>query len=183
MKKVIKLKESDLQRIVKRVLSEQELPKPIMKLFVKEYTLSYYLEQTNNDSFDKDGFYQIQYKDGGKITKVENYYDGGKEDANRNNFVDSKYNSDNSIGFSFWKKIEPNNTGNLDFTLTNDESGKIVAMTQEKKYGGKHMVSSKGSEYITSVLNAICFVENLAKGNYTINNSIDNTNKLKITVV
>ena len=180
--KVVKLTESDLQRIVKRVLTEEELPKPKMTLSGKEYALSYYLNQTKKSSFDKDGFYQVQYKDGGKITSVENYYEGGKEDSERNDFVDSKYASDNSIGFFFWKKIEPNNTGNLDFTLTNDDSGEIVAMSQEKKYGGKTIVSSEGTEYITSVLHTLCFVENIAQGNYTINNSIDNINKLKITV-
>ena len=44
------------------------------------------------------------------------------------------------------------------------------------------MVSSEGTEYITSVLHTLCFVENITKGNYTITNSIDKINKLKITV-
>ena len=167
----------NMRRFGTKNLNEEELSKPKMTLSGKEYALSYYLNQTKKSSFDKDGFYQVQYKDGGKITEVENYYKGGKEDSERNNFVDSKYVSDNSIGFFFWKKIEPNNTGNLDFTLTNDDSGEIVAISQEKKYGGKHMVSNQGTEYITSVLHTLCFVENIAKGNYTITNSIDNINK------
>ena len=184
MGRIEKMKRLIIEQANKRILNEEELPKPKMTLSGKEYALSYYLKQTNTkeEDFKKDGFYQVQYKDGGKITKVENYYNGGHEDSERNDFVDSKYVSDNSIGFFFWKKIEPNNTGNLDFTLTNDDSGEIVAMSQEKKYGGKHMVSSEGTEYITSVLHTLCFVENITKGNYTITNSIDKINKLKITV-
>tara|TARA_R100000657_G_C4679316_1_gene126839 strand:+ start:1722 stop:2438 length:717 start_codon:yes stop_codon:yes gene_type:complete len=125
--KVIKLNESDLQRIVKRVLTEQE---------TKKMSFMGATPMIKNDWDSGNGFFAITYEKNGIVNSVKNFWDGGSAESQRNSFSGAEKigisgnggSLDNSISFGYVTTVKAGNKLNLTFNASSN-SGNVSSQT------------------------------------------------------
>ena len=163
--KVINLTESDLQRIVKRVLKENEENNKPTDVKVQHG------ETTHWKLSDTDGFNSL--KIGNNITDNENHYKNTES-----NKVYGKI-EDNSIEFEFDSRVSDGSKVTdvkLEFTEIQKHNKsnwyEVMLNVTYKNSGVRTLSSSRTNIKIT----------NLPKGRYVLQNNINNTNWLIFTV-
>jgi hypothetical protein len=163
MKKIERITENDLTRIVKRVLNEGEFKPTDVK--------ATYEETTHWKLSDTDGFNNL--KIGNNISDTENHYKGGKSNKTFGSVMD------NSIEFDFDSRVADGSSVTdvkVEFTnIWNNQNGNV--------YEVKLIVTYKNSGVRTlGSARTNITISNLPKGNYQLSNSIDNNNWLSFNV-
>lgn len=126
-KRIIKLKESDLQKIVKRVLNEQE---------TKKMSFMGATPMIKNDWDSGNGFFAITYEKNGIINSVKNSWNGGSVESQRNSFSSAEKigisgnggSLDNSISFGYVTTVKSGNALSLTFNASSN-SGNVSSQT------------------------------------------------------
>jgi len=161
--KVIRLKESDIQRMVKRVLNEGKFKPSDVKVTHKE--------TTHWKLSDTDGFNNL--KIGNNISNNENHYKGGESNKVFGRVID------NSIQFDFDGRVS-------DGSNVTDVKVKFTDIRETQKgniYSVELIVTYKnsGARSLSSARTNIT-ISNLPKGYYQLSNNIDDNNWLSFNV-
>jgi len=155
MKRIVRLTERDLSRIVKRVIMEQEtFGATIME--TKVY------DNTNNGDYGE-GVFGVTIGD--SISDIENYWGGGTSNSSE------KGGSGNEIIFSFVKIITGKNSGKTMSVILNGKDIIKIPLSNDKGVDEK-------SYYVVNKIQ----IKGSPKGDNMITFSIDNsqTNSLSI---
>ena len=156
MKKIIRLTESDLARIVRRVINEQQ-EKPI---------LGKWTSTLPDDKEHGQGFYHIRINSDDNITSIINKWDGGQQESDKKELADDEPKENNTIGATFWFKRATPNQKTLTINITGT-SGSLKLNCNIKD----------------ELLNGYAFYfTNLSIGTYTITTSNSSTDSLTVVV-
>ncbi len=146
--KVIKLNESELHRIVKRVLTEQE---------TKKMSFMGATPMIKNDWDAGNGFFAISYEKNGIINSVKNSWNGGSGESQRNPFNSAEKmgisgnggSLDNSISFGYVTTVKAGNALSLTFNASSN-SGYVLPLSinvSSQTYSYRDRASDKDTIY------------------------------------
>ena len=159
MKKVVRLTESDLIKIVKRVINEQS--SLIKGSVFKKITKPDWTEEKDGDG----GFAVSRVSDDTNVTSILNKYSGGEVQSKKNSLNEFDPKTSNTYGAVYWIKGKPNEKFSI--TINGDNVSYKIDVTIETEMWTGYAF------YFT----------NIPVGTYTIQATNDNINRLTITIV
>ena len=180
MKRIIKLTESDLTRIVKRVVMERETYKGMSFMGATP--------MIKNDWTHGNGFFYSAYEENGIITSVMNSWDGGSDESKRNDFNTAEQMAiqgndgslDNSILFNYVTTVKAGNDLSLTFNATS-KAGSVYSQTYSYRNVTIKSGTQTNNDNDTIYLGRFALINLPQNSTITITANGDSENKLVLT--